>query len=359
MAENLQPMSVRLTGGISSQQWTPNQPRWAQRWGRTMPAHPPNGTIEPILGEVRAGVYSADINGVAYGSETVWARVRFLNDLAVAGDDEKKEHWIGVPATLPAGYTQRLNRNIGPDVDVSHANEETGLTPFQPVYAPSGFLRTPSGLYTPLDNSGLYSWGPWNRDNRILGENEPAGGAAWVINTGLGFALGPTSSGATMDYFQFFAGDGSDQRKHPGFRSVRAFTMVTPQFYNGVTSGGFPYPQYDSSTATFGMSAAGTKSISCARADLTYDATQNYWVKDHGNLGDMLCPLGDVGIFDTFDYVVNYPTWGGPPSFASGIGMSIVLFLVPRVDIPFPFFASYGNECAPGGVLTGGNVPGY
>jgi hypothetical protein len=80
------------------------------------------------------------------------------------------------------------------------------------------------------------------------------------------------------------------------------------------------------------------------------------WVHDHGNLGSLLAPLGEVAWWDTMDYTCNY-TIGG--SFLSGIGGSFYIYMCPRVDIPLPFTSTYGNLVAPGGILTGGNVPGF
>jgi hypothetical protein len=254
-----------LPSSIATTAWTPWQGNWARYWGRSQPMHATSG-VQTILGEVASGVYTEDMAGLAYGAETLWVRVQAedaSDGLATGG--ENKLYWLGVPATLPAGFTVRNTRTLGATTKIEVA---------------------------------------------------------------------------------------------AGYRSVRAFTFVTPTFYNGT---GLPasYPRYLSSTATIGLSSGQTRSFSCARADLSYDATQNYYVKDHGDIGDLLPDHGTIAWWMQHDYSVTYDWWDPTDTWLSGIGMSHVFWMCPRVDIPLPFSASYQNLVAPGGVLTGGNVPGY
>jgi hypothetical protein len=355
MADDFVPQSV-LAGNLSTTTFTLGQGNWARRWGRTQPVHGTASSAELIVAEVREDVYTEDAAGLAYDSnDTTWVRCLFLDDSTVAlREGELRLHWMGVPKVLPAGYTARHVRNLAPSVRVDLAATSSSLTQFLPAYTPTLPVRTADGIYLPMDDSETYAWGPWNRDNLIEGDNTPLAGR--FDSYGLSVNIAPAGSGVPKDHFQFFAGDGSDMRKHPGYRSCRAIVGITDQFYTGLTPAGVAYPEFQSITATIGISTGATVNLTTVKADLVWNATQNMWVHDHGNLGSLLAPLGEVAWWDTMDYTCNY-TIGG--SFLSGIGGSFYIYMCPRVDIPLPFTSTYGNLVAPGGILTGGNVPGF
>lgn len=344
MADNFKPQSA-LAGNMSSTSFTLGQGNWARRWGRSQPVHGTASSAETILAEVEEGRFSQDNAGLAYGSDTLWVRCQFQDDSTVVGEGELASYWMGVPATLPAGYTIRNQRNIQPAVS-SATGIGTNLTvnPFRITHSPTGFVRTADGLYTPLDSSNTYHWGPWNRDNLNVQESGVTYANDTVnkpLLTGHGAATSGTSSTLVGGYLV----------TTPGFRSVRVITQWDPNVYNGPPG----YAQGASSnTITITMSTGASVTCTTNKADLSYDAGINKYIKDHGNIGDLLAPTGQVGTLSGTGSVTFSTTgsvfWGG--------GIANFLYLCPRVDIPLPYTATYGDLVAPGGIVTG-SIPTY
>ena len=339
MADNFKPQSV-LAGNMSSTSFTLGQGNWARRWGRSQPVHGTASSPEAIIGEVEEGRFSQDLAGVAYGSGTVWVRCRFQDDTVAAGEGELASFWMGVPATLPSGYTIRDERNLRPAVSIANSSANLSVTEsFQPVPSVGNFVRTADGLYTPKDNSNTYSWGPWNRDNLCLQDAFSAAVSGDATNLPRFY-----SPAAPADGTQAFNDLIGGTQRHPGFRSIRYIATWAPATYTAglVTS--------MTTQLKFASGGLSTISVTTSRGDLSYDATTNRYIKDWGNVGELLMPTGDVGLLAHFTTCTYSGAWPA--------GVSYIVYQNPRVDIPLPFTCTYGNVVAPGGILTG-SIPTY
>ncbi len=345
MADSFVPQSV-LAQNVSTTAFTLGAGNWARRWGRPQPVHGTTGSPEAIIGEVRSGVYTTDLAGLAYGSDVTWARCQFQDDGAAVGEGELRSLWAAVPTALPAGYTSRGTRNIGLAVTMSTgsaAGDGSGVY-FTPSASLAGFVRTATGLYTPKDNSAAFTWGPWNRDNLALQESFDASSVTGdATNNPQLF-----SPVAPADGSQTFSDLAGGTRKHPGFRSIRYVASWAPEIYNH--AGGYPNVTSMSTQLRFLSGGLGTLTVVTARSDLSLNATTNRYEKDWGNVGALLMPVGSVGKLDHFTTVTYTGSWVA--------GVSYFLYQCPRVDIPLPYWSSYGNAIAPGGILTG-SIPGY
>ncbi len=342
---------------------------WARRWGRQQPM---KGTAATrIIAEVRENVYSEDANGLAYGADTLWVRCFAAPSTGSLNEDELDQlNWMGVPATLPGGYTVRNNRNIGPACDwgcgagsTVQTNGDIAFPTVSPFYpapgSPTNFVRSAGGLHVPRANDGLQKWGPWNAGNQYVEQSAtntgppdffPYDHGRLCVPPSGGVLAGATSKTAT-DVFTVLS---SYQWACPGYRSVGVFFYVTRQWYDGVPG---TVPVFSSSTLTITLGGA-SLTMTASKADLSPSpgGPPDFNQKDFGNVGSLLANVGD----SPFLYGTMTTNFSAAPIATSlnGSGAWILVF-APRVDIPLPFTATGpGNLVAPGGILTG-SIPGW
>lgn len=338
---------------------------WARRWGRQQPFK--GSSASRLLAEVREGVYSSDTNGVAYGADTRWVRCFAASSTTSLNEDELTQtNWMGVPGTLPAGYTVRNTRNVGVACDWAcgaassvQTNADIAFTTISPCYpapgTPTNFVRSAGGLHVPRANDGLQKWGPWNSGNlpvtQVSATNKPAP-YAYAFQAGPppgSYPVGATSASGAM-----ISDPGVYQWMTPGYRSVGAYFSVSEAYYLGSPAATFP--QWQSSVLVLTLGSA-TRTLTANRANVaavTYGATTLYEV-DLGNVGDLLAGVGDSPLL----YGALTTTFTAKPT-AGNVQGSGAFFLnfQPRVDLPLPFTTTTGNVVAPGGILTG-SIPGY
>ncbi|MBA3588512.1 hypothetical protein [Methylibium sp.] len=338
---------------------------WARRWGRQQPMKGTSTTR--ILAEVRENLHAQDINGLAYGPETLWVRCLAASSTGSLNQDElDQDNWMGVPATLPAGYTARNTRNIGPACQwgggadgwlTANPNPPGYSSPFFPsAGSPANFVRSAGGIHYPLANDGVNPWGPWNRNNLHVRYNtslsEPPPNAdidrPVQISWGAGsttFAAGATSRTAPESLGNLLV---------PGYRSVGMYLRVNDNWYTPNPAA--TYPQFQSMTATLTLGSA-SRVVTFTRGELTsFGGAPATYVVNKGNVGDLIPSLGDTPILSLSCAF----TFSSAPIalHLSGLG-GLYLYLVPRVDIPLPFTATGpGNLVAPGGIITG-SIPGF
>jgi hypothetical protein len=348
--DNLVPQTVGIANVVTTP-YTIGGGNWARYWGRTQPIHGTNASPDLILGEVRGGVYSSDGNGLAYDASTTWARVQCVDDGSAVGEGELRQYWIGVPISRPSGYTRRNARNTGPATLISPPGGSITVSPQGPLYSPTTFLRTASGLYTPKDNSGVYNWGPWNHDN-LTDDDTTSRPTAPGYPTYNDYVVSPLNSTATQPGIESqVVGSGAGARPSPispGWRSVGLWVDVAGRLYRPDVF----WPNYASCSGRIVLGAQ-TISFSSSRSDLSpVSNPTDYYRHNLGNVGSLLMPTGDVGALQVY-LTVNWSngvTWPG--------GMNLWLRLCPRVDIPLPFTCTYGNEITEGGILAG-SIPGF
>lgn len=306
----------------------------AYNLGRRFPTQFSSRT--PIIGEVESGVYGADEHGESFPAGTLWVRTEAT---AGAGDDESS-NWIPVPDTLPAGYTIRNDRNLRPFVSVacsSGADNDWGAVAVSGGAVRSGgpqyswfdsserfqkFVRTSDGIYQPQSftvgpapESRAYPWGPCAGDD-----------------------VAPTfTEGITSTVLQTYYG-----MYHPGYRACTLIMHISTAAYAFIAA---------TPTTTLTVTIDGS-AYSAVPADLTLVGGR--YEKTWTGVPTVLASPGYLRQF-----VCDYQLTGlaGPTNRQFGF----TLKMSPRVDIPLPFTCTgtYSGLVAPGGILTGGNVPGY
>lgn len=294
----------------------------AKSWGRLMPSQ---GDGQVILGEVATDVLSQDSAGVAFPGGQLWVR---LQSTDVAGGDgaEDTTYWVAVPSALPGAYTYNPARNVKPLASIScgtTAYPSAGSYPdFQTSYTPTAPIRTANGLYTPYAfDLGAFSanvpWGPINQNGNTIGVDL---GPSWGTN--------PQTTNLPLS---------------PGYRNFRCNVRWNSTVYGNAVA---------STTAT--ITVDGTAQ-SVTKADLTFNASTGFYEKAL----DFTPTLPSQGHFRAVVFtqvMTNY--LGGLVGNITGARLDCALS--PRIDIPLPWTCTdYGGLVAPGGILTGGNVPGF
>lgn len=339
---------------------------WARRWGRQQPF---KGTsVSRILAEVRENVYASDANGVPYDADTRWVRCFAASSTGSLNEDELTQlNWMGVPGTLPAGYTARNQRNVGVACDWACAAASTVQTngdivfptvsPCYPVPAsPTNFVRSAGGLHVPRANDGVQKWGPWNAGNLPVAQSSSnsAVPALYEYAMKLGPPGGSVAIGGTSLTDDMLTELGIYQFATPGYRSIGCFFSVSEAYFLGTPSASFP--TFISSTITLTLGSA-SRTITVVPGDLSpvsYGGPILYEV-DLGDIGSLLPAVGD----SPFLYAVMTTTFTPKPTAGNIQGSGAFYFrFAPRVDIPLPFTVTTGNVVAPGGILTG-SIPGY
>ncbi len=297
----------------------------SKRLGRETPCQSGQDTI---LAECARDIYTVDEWGEPFPSGTVWVRTRF----GYASEGMLDQYWIPVPEVLPAGYTLSLMRNTLPPAWYGAGTPATGLGKF--LYGTAGAsvaeaagtyspintcIRTADGLYMPLgfdaNSAGVFfPWGPHVRYNK---------GFSYVETT--------MSDGANR---------GDYTPAHPGYRAVRISVTAA--------KASFEFATYVTSV-TVGIDGV---TVTIPRASFTLV----------GSLYSYDVPTVFTPSLPAAGHYVNYPITcysTGGSAINPPFGVNCTLKCSPRVDIPLPWFASTGDVCAPGGILTGGNIPGY
>ncbi len=301
--------------------------RWARAFGRINPCQTDGQTV---LGQVVENLYSVDDLGIAYPSGTLW--VRFQQKYSGSGDgsDDYIYYWVAVPPSLPSGFTYNPLRNLRPNAGVSigagghFAVTVDHLDPagefhadFAPSYSPALPIRGASGIYTPLSSTTSYAglthvYGPHNFNNTT-------------------FHYDMSNPSTALDTFYM--------PLHPGYRNIRIVMKWDAATYAavGATAG-----QHISLDGTF---------YNAAKSDFVLIGGEYVYTIDTGP--SIQAAAGVLRQIVYTEQLVNFPA---PGRYG---GTRTDLYTSPRVDIPLPWSATSGNVHAPGGILTGGNVPGF
>ncbi len=273
-----------------------------------------------ILAQVAQDVFAADDAGIAYPAGQLWVRTYSLSTSMIIGNYDTDFYWVAVPDTLPAGYTAVPWRNNvgagGFGFELTGAFQlDDGHSPqiFYPNFTPSKPIRLADGPYTPK----CITVDPVSGTRRFIAGPCNIRGAVGSIDFG---AIGGGFSGQYISY-------------HPGWRNVKIQHAMTPTAYAAAGGG-------DAITATLdGIGFTVHKSDFVLSGGIYRAAT---------NTGPIA--MAAVGEVQRMSVAVT----------ASG-GLTAATFFFdasPRVDIPAPFWSSYGNLVAPGGIAAG-TVPGY
>lgn len=314
--------SVQATGSITGATAYLGISKWAQAWGRGRPKRPYNGSlVDKVITQVAQNVFTVDDIGATFPSGTLWIRTQSTSIGANDGDSDGT--WIAVPDTLPAGYTARNRRNVRPGCDLMPGSRVQGgslVHIYETGYSSANSLpiRTADGVYTPRDFGNTRNWGPSN-----------------LANTTSQFGSGGSAIGIPRESFLSY---------HPGFR------QATVQ----VQWGAADYAAINPATV-HRFTIAGTN-YDVPRSSLVLDVPSGqYRYTFTVTSAALLAPLGTATILTWFNELLNT----GLPNATTFPGYGWSAWLSPRVDIPAPWTATCGDLVAPGGILTGGNIPGY
>jgi hypothetical protein len=299
----------------------------ANAFGRTVPRQS-NGNA--IVGQVVADLYTQDDLGIAFPAGTLWVRLQSRYSGGGDGIDDNTFYWVAVPASLPAGYTYNPKRNVGPTATATFTRFSGSIwttdhlafagqdgVDYAPTYNPTAPIRTAAGIYTPLSSTTSFGgsthvWGPHNFNN--------------LSNH---FDMSNPSTGTNTYYLPL----------HPGYRNVRIKATWTAGTYAGVgATAGVTYT-LDGVTYTINKS------------DFVLTAGEYVYTIDTG--ASTQTAAGVLRQIVYTEHLFNFPA---PGTYG---GCRTDLYMSPRVDIPLPWSATTGNVHAPGGILTGGNIPGF
>lgn len=325
-----------------------NGPRFAKAFGRTHASQGVSAATQRILGQVASGIFTADDLGIAYPSGTLWVRVQTVYNNTPPGDgfDDSATYWFPVPDTLPSGYTYTPRRNPATmSFGAVRLSTPGNGDPFYPHTAPgsevsanflpqysvstgpssSEFFRTADGLYEPqsltVSRSGItHTWGPW----------APGG------NGTMSYDMGNLSTSTTVTSI----GSPRYMPLHPGYRNIRIKASITSNY------GGLP----------------ADTTLKCWIDGVLYNFPKSGMIFTGGTVYSTTLDIGPTTMAAagelrqfTFDSQI---TGTGLPVGTYG-NTRLDLYCSPRVDIPLPWSTTSGNLHAPGGLITGGNVPGY
>ncbi len=266
-------------------------------------------------------VFSVDNIGAAFPAGTLWIRTQSTSIGANDGDSDGT--WVAVPDTLPAGYTARNRRNVRPGCDLTPgSNTQAGslVHVYETGYSAINSLpiRTADGVYTPRDFANTRNWGPSN-----------------LADTTTDFGSGGSAIGSPRLSFLGL---------HPGFRQATVQIQWGAADYAAIAA-----------ATVHRFTIAGTN-YDTPKSSLVLDVPSNQYrytftVTDPA----MLAALGTAVSLAWSNQLLNT----GLPNASTFPGYGWHAWLSPRVDIPAPWTSTTGNLVAPGGILSGGNIPGY
>lgn len=282
------------------------------------------------LTEVFDWPFTQDENGIAFDKDNLYGvRTQTIRQvIGSGGGDRFGEELVAVPKTLPSGYTESNRCGI---VVPLIQDFLFGIGPSQ--YG-AVIVRSATSDDVFSDDQYKKAWTPMNRGSQgyqtsfVWGvEVDGNSDYSYIATDHIGFRTG----GKLVTTISGHGGDPSKVWDHSG---VLEFYSLDSDQTGGLNYiGQISEDLYQNSSDNVVETA-----INFALPSETLGKTSNFFVK------------GTLTLRDT-DMSGN-PS--DPPTYTQEVGtwFPAVLSLGPRTDVPLWYFASKGNKCAPGGIVT-------